>query len=213
MNLRTASLVLLLAAATLGCVTEPEFTYDVPKGPALDRARTLAVDPRALVWSLPGKHTEEPGAYRHAALQELKAKGFASAKAAEADLWLDVIVVGPPRSGGGAPPPVARGGQQGGGGMNAGGRGRVHDQGAPDGGPMVGTGPMGEVTGQGEPTVRGPLTVMIRILSRSDEQVVWAGTVVIPGRRGKDDPLVAPEEWIHRLLQPLPAKNGPKIIF
>ena len=197
---------LLLAAATLGCVTEPQFTYDVRQGPVLDRAATLAVDPRALVWSLPGQHTEDPGAFRHAVLQELRAKGYLPAKPQDADLWLDVIVLAPQRTGRTAPPPAGRGGQAGGG-MNPGGRGRNHDLGAPDGGPRV------EGPGQGEPSARGDLTVMVRLLSRSDEQVAWSGTLVIPGHPAKAEAHAAPEEWMHRLLAPLAAKNGPKIIF
>jgi len=195
-------LTLLLAAATLGCLTEPEYTYNVAPGPALARGGSVAVDPRQLVWTMPGKHSENPGAFRHAALEELRAKGFAIVKAAEADLWLDVIVLGPERHGAAALPVETRGSQPGGGGMNAGGRGggRNRGQGAPEASPVAAP----------DPVEQEPRTVMVKLLSRSDEQPVWSGTVVIPGRKSKGEPYVWPEEWMHRLLGPLPAPAGAK---
>ena len=200
MNSRFACLPMLLAAVSLACVTEPEFTYPVAAGPALAQAGSLAADPRQLVWTLPGKHSENPGAFRHAALEELRAKGFAIVKASEADLWLDVIVLGPERHGAAAPPVEARGSQMGGGGMNPGGRagGRNRGQAAPDAVPAA------------APPEQEERTVMVKLLSRSDEQPVWSGTLVIPGRKAKGEPYVWPEEWMHRLLGPLPARDGAK---
>jgi hypothetical protein len=169
--------VLLLLTAALGCNKEPAFTYDAAPG-GLERMATFAVDPRQLIFRVDGKREVDPGYFRAAVLQELRAKGFTPGQAAAADLWVDVIVLAE------AEREISAAKTQGEGDQPGAGRGR--GKGAP---PAV-----------GRSVASGDLIVMVKLVSRTELKTLWYGKAYLPSEKS------LPEESIRALLRPLAAR-------
>jgi len=181
-------LSLLLA---LGCGTrKPSFTYD-GQAQAVPAGATLAPDPRPLVWQVDGMREVNGEHYRMAVLRELAAKGFRPVPAASAEVWLAVVVLAPGQGRGGEDR-----GQGGHGGPQGGGHGR--GRGGAEGGRGLGGNPAPE------PEAR-ERTVIVKLVAREGEKTLWTAAVDIPAHKRGDGLPVLPEDWMRRLLEPLPA--------
>jgi len=123
-----------------------------------------------------------------AVLRELAAKGFRPVQAGAADLWLDVVVLAPGQGRG----DEARGGP---GGPQGGGHGR--GRGGAEGGRGLGGGPAPE------PEAR-ERTVIVKLVAREGERTLWTAAVDIPAHKPGDGLPVLAEDWMRRLLEPLP---------
>ena len=181
-------LALVLAPA---CAPSSPFAYSVEPGPALDRLRTVALDPRGLAWVLEGQRAVDPGEFRAPVAQELRGKGFRFVQADAAELWLDLIAMEPASA---RPVPVAKEGE-------GEGRGR-RGQGCRGGGRQGGEAavPMRHPS--------GGLTLIVKLVSCADEKTLWYGSVKIPAPKQGQGAQRGPEDWVRQLLQPLPARTG-----
>jgi hypothetical protein len=199
----TPVLITLLGATLLGCLVRPQFEYEVEPGAPVARFATLALDPRPLVWQVDGQHVVDPWEYREAVVQEFRARGFHPVKADAADLWLDIIAMAPGTGQAQRTVPPPNGGQ-GRNNVRAGGRSQAADGttfGAP-GGP-VGAQPAAY---NAIPT---QMTVMVKVVSRADEKTLWYGSVTMPANKAGEAGQKQPSDWIHKLLEPLPAREQP----
>jgi len=200
MTLRTLLLSTLLGATLLGCLVRPQFEYEVEPGAPVARFATLALDPRPLVWRVEGQRVVDPWEYREAVLQEFRTRGFRPAKAEEADLWLDIVAMAP---GSGPQRTVApTNGGQGRNNMRAGGRAQAADGttfGAPGG-------PVGAQAAAYN-AIPTQMTVMVKVVSRADEKTLWYGSVTMPANKPGDGVQKQPADWVHKLLEPLPARE------
>jgi hypothetical protein len=183
-------LAVLLGLAA--CSKGPELFYTRTPGAALDPPRAFALDPRTdLVWILEGQRTLRAPDYQRAVVQALEAKGYGRADADQAALWVDVVVAVPERgrSEGKAPEGAKGGGRRGGGrGGSSGGRGaepRPTQEWAP---------------------VSGELTLLVKVLDRTDQRVLWTGSARFPksDAAGLSD---TPEARARLLLAPFPGEK------
>jgi hypothetical protein len=191
-------LLLLLGPA---CSRGPSFAHEVTPGVSLDSFHTVALDTRRdLVWVVEGQRTLEAPAYREAVLRELEAKGLRAMDPDQADLWLEVIAMVPAREG--APGGMREGGGGGrrGGGMAAGG-GRGGLGGGRGAGALPGQAPRTPPVSTG-----GELTVVVKLLSRTDQRMVWFGSATFPAPERGDapSPLDTPAGRMRRLMEPYP---------
>lgn len=118
-------------------------------------------------------------------MEELHAKGFRFVQAGDADLWLDLMAFRP----GKAPVQDAA--------RNVPERGRRN----------LGQGARKAGEDPAPPRSSGDVTVIVRLVSRADEKVLWQGSMAVPGGKPAPDAPATPEDLVRHLLQPLPARG------
>ena len=204
MTFAPKSIALLLGIALLGCIHKPIFDYEVEPGAPVARFRTVAQDPRELVWQVEGQHPVDPWEFRAAVVKELHQRGFHFVKAEEADLWLDIITMSPAANRSDRAPSILNPNTTQGSARNRSGNGR------PVEGSTFGS-PGGPVGSGGAAFNATPLevTAIVKLTSRMDEKPLWTGTVVIPAYRPGSGPQITVAEWIAKLLAPLPGSAKP----
>lgn len=197
--MRRAPLLCLSLLLAPGCgAKKASFSYD-GQVQAVAGGATLALDPRQLVWQVDGMHEVDGEHYRQAVLQELAAKGFRPGSPDSADLWLDVVVLAPGQARSEAPELRGKGGPAASGGP---GSGRGRGRGMAEGGRGSGG---GEAPADREPESR-ERTVIVKLVAREGGRTLWTAAVAIPPHKpGKGRPVLE-EDWMRRLLEPLPAQ-------
>jgi len=184
---------LVLLALCVGC-SRPEFSYDPPGRVALERYRTVALDPRTDVLMLvEGKRPVPAREFQELVLHELAARGYGTVPPDQADLWISVHA-------------LAESGSRG-------------DYPRMDRAPMAGRDPMEEggprAKGGGAPPRGGArpegrdVTLVVEILERGGAQRVWIGSAEVPSRgpRSAQAAPPDPQAWIRRFLAPLPPRE------
>ncbi len=188
----------LVTTLALGCAHAPVFNYDVSPNWRPAAAASVALDPRELVWNVAGQRMVGAGPFRPAVVQSIKAKGYHFVDAPQADLWVHIVVMSPVGGNTRTIMPSREG--RTGDGM----RGGAHGM---RGGPAGSGGfPSQDRAYVGEEPASG-VTLVVELVERANLKTCWYGSVEIPpAKPGSPDDL-ALEEWVRRLLLPLPGAN------
>jgi hypothetical protein len=198
-------------AALLACSGQPKFLYEADPALRMAAFRTVAFDPRELIWTANGQRPVRTDLVRQQVQALLEGRGLRWVEAGAADLWVNVVAMRPER--GGASHGNAKGhsaGQGGGrGGMHGGqgGQGGRDRLSAAGGEAPVPEAPVSRRSGTfDEFDLADDLTITVRLLRREDERRVWVGSVFLPAA-GKDQQIGrrnAVAEVVRQLLEPLP---------
>ncbi len=189
----------------LACSAKPEFIYEARPDASLETYRTMAFDPRKVAWVLEGQHPVRAENLQRLVREALETRGFRQVEPEAADIWVDVITMMPNQGEASRGPAPEQGeGGPGGAGGHGGGRGGGGRHGA------SGSGPIRHPMGLEGFDPSGELTFTVQILTRTNAQPLWTGTVHLPAQKKGEQPdrRVSMQGVVRQLLDPLPRSQG-----